>query len=118
MSNLTLTFIPDDFTDPYYGDLTGEKGSSFSTLTALKDNTPGAAATDLFTQNVRNSFNWTEKSYQVKYTPDKAEKTPEATFTHSSIMHVHVTGGNGRGQLDCTGTEPDRHRIVPACDRT
>ena len=115
---LTLTFIPDDFTEPYYGDLTGEKGSSFSILTGLNDNTPGAAVTDLFTQNVKDSFNWTEKSYQVKYTPDKAENTLEATFTHSSIMHVHVTGGTA--EVKTTGlvqnpadTEQFRHVIVP-----
>ena len=114
---LTLTFIPDDFTNPYYGDLTGEKGSSFSILTRLTDNTPGAAVTDLFTP-VKNSFNWTEKSYQVKYTPDKAENTLDAAFTHSSIMHVHVTGGTAevntpglvQNQAD---TESSRHVIVP-----
>ena len=115
---LTLTFIPDDFTDPYYGDLTGEKGSSFSILTGLNDNTPGAAVTDLFTPDVKDSFNWTEKSYQVKYTPDKAENTLEATFTHSSIMHVHVTGGtvevNTPGVVkNPTDTESFRHVIVP-----
>lgn len=115
---LTLTFIPDDFTEPYYGDLTGEKGSSFSILTGLNDNTPGAAVTDLFTQNVKDSFNWTEKSYQVKYTPDKAENTLDATFTHSSIMHVHVTGGtaevNTPGLVqNPTDTGSFRHVIVP-----
>ena len=115
---LTLTFSPGDFTNPYYGDLTGEKGSSFSILTGLTDNTPGAAVTDLFTQEVKNSFNWTEKSYQVKYTPGKAENTLGATFTHSSIMHVHVTGGTAevntpglvQNQAD---TESSRHVIVP-----
>ena len=115
---LTLTFIPDDFTEPYYGDLTGEKGSSFSILTGLNDNTPGAAVTDLFTQNVKDSFNWTEKSYQVKYTPDKAENTLEATFTHSSIMHVHVTGGTAEVnstvlEQNPTDTGSFRHVIVP-----
>ena len=114
---LTLTFIPDDFTEPYYDDLTGEKGSSFSILTALKDNTPGAA-TNLFTQDVKDSFDWTEKSYQVKYTPNKAENTLEATFTHSSIMHVHVTGGtaevNTAGLVqNPTDTGSFRHVIVP-----
>lgn len=115
---LTLTFIPDDFTNSYYGDLTGEKGSSFSILTGLKDNTLGAAVTDLFTQDVKNSFNWTEKSYQVKYTPNKAENTLEATFTHSSIMHVHVTGGTAEVnttvlEQNPTDTEQFRHVIVP-----
>ena len=115
---LTLTFIPDDFTEPYYGDLTGEKGSSFSILTGLKDNTPGAAVAELFTQDVKDSFNWTEKSYQVKYTPDKAVNTLEATFTHSSIMHVHVTGGtaevNTPGLVqNPTDTGSFRHVIVP-----
>ena len=115
---LTLTFIPDDFTDSYYGDLTGEKGSSFSILTGLKDKTLSPAETDLFTQDVKDSFDWTEKSYQVKYTPDKAENTLEATFTHSSIMHVHVTGGTA--EVKTTGlvqnpadTEQFRHVIVP-----
>lgn len=114
---LTLTFIPADFTNPYYGDLTGEKGSSFSILTGLTDNTPGAAVTDLFTP-VKNSLNWTEKSYQVKYTPGKAENTLKAAFTHSSIMYVHVTGGTAevntpglvQNQAD---TESSRHVIVP-----
>ena len=115
---LTLTFIPDDFTEPYYGDLTGEKGSSFSILTGLKDNTPGVAATELFKQDVKDSFNWTEKSYQVKYTPDKAENTLEATFTHSSIMHVHVTGGTAEVnttvlEQNPTDTGSFRHVIVP-----
>lgn len=115
---LTLTFIPDDFTEPYYGDLTGEKGSSFSILTGLKDNTLYPAVAELFTQDVKDSFNWTEKSYQVKYTPDKAENTLEATFTHSSIMHVHVTGGTA--EVKTTGlvqnpadTGSFRHVIVP-----
>lgn len=115
---LTLTFIPDDFTEPYYGDLTGEKGSSFSILTGLTDNTLGAAGTDLFTQDVKNSFNWTEKNYQVKYTPNKAENTLEATFTHSSIMHVHVTGGTVKVnttvlEQNPTDTGSFRHVIVP-----
>ena len=115
---LTLTFIPDDFTEPYYGDLTGEKGSSFSILTGLKDNTPGAAVAELFTQDVKDSFNWTEKSYQVKYTPDKAENTLKATFTHSSIMHVHVTGGTAEVnstvlEQNPTDTGSFRHVIVP-----
>ena len=114
---LTLTFIPNDFTEPYYDDLTGEKGSSFSILTGLKDNTLGAA-TDLFKQNVKDSFDWTEKSYQVKYTPDKAENTLEATFTHSSIMHVHVTGGTAEVnstvlEQNPTDTGSFRHVIVP-----
>ena len=115
---LTLTFIPDDFTESYYGDLTGEKGSSFSILTGLKDNTLGAAGTDLFTQDVKNSFDWTEKSYQVKYTPNKAENTLEATFTHSSIMHVHVTGGTAEVNTTVLEQNPTdsgsfRHVIVP-----
>lgn len=115
---LTLTFIPNDFTNSYYGDLTGEKGSSFSILTELKDNTTGAAVTDLFTQDVKDSFNWTEKSYQVKYTPDKTENTLEATFTHSSIMHVHVTGGTAEVNTPGLVKNPtdlgsSRHVIVP-----
>ena len=115
---LTLTFIPNDFTNSYYGDLTGEKGSSFSILTGLKNNTLGAAVTDLFTQDVKNSFNWTEKSYQVKYTPNKAENTLEATFTHSSILHVHVTGGTAEVNTTVLEQNPTdsgsfRHVIVP-----
>lgn len=85
---LTLTFTPNDFKDKYYSDLTGEKGESFSILTALKDTTDNNK--DLFTTA---AFNWTEKSYEIKYTPTKADVTLKATFTPSHIVHFHVTGG-------------------------
>lgn len=42
---LTLIFTPNDFSNPYYSDLTGEKGESFSILTALHETTNN---TDLF----------------------------------------------------------------------
>ena len=110
---LTLTFIPNDFTDPYYADLTKENGSSFSILTELKDTTNNDS--DLFGGA---AFDWTEKSYQVKYTPNKAENTLEATFTHSSIMHVHVTGGTAEVTDNTlvkkeTGAAEFQHVIVP-----
>ena len=44
---LTLTFTPNDFEDKYYSDLTGEKGESFSILTALEETTDNNK--DLFT---------------------------------------------------------------------
>ena len=70
---LTLTFTPDDFDDRYYSDLTGEKGESFSILTALTDTTDGNK--DLF---ATATFNWTEKSYEITYTPTKADVTLKA----------------------------------------
>lgn len=85
---LTLTFTPNDFEDKYYSDLTGEKGESFSILTALEETTDNNK--DLFTTA---TFNWTEKSYEIKYTPIKADVTLKATFTPSHIVHFHVTGG-------------------------
>lgn len=85
---LTLTFTPDDFDDRYYSDLTGEKGESFSILTALTDTTDHNA--DLF---AIATFNWTEKSYEITYTPAKADVTLKAVFTPSHIVHLHVTGG-------------------------
>ena len=85
---LTLTFTPNDFEDKYYSDLTGEKGESFSILTALEETTDNNK--DLFTTA---TFNWTEKSYEIKYTPTKADVTLKATFTPSHIVHFHVTGG-------------------------
>ena len=85
---LTITFTPDDFDDRYYSDLTGEKGESFSILTALEETTDNNK--DLFTTA---TFNWTEKSYEIKYTPTKADVTLKATFTPSHIVHFHVTGG-------------------------
>ena len=85
---LTLTFTPNDFEDKYYSDLTGEKGESFSILTALEETTDNNK--DLFTTA---TFNWTEKSYEIKYTPTKAGVTLKATFTPSHIVHFHVTGG-------------------------
>ena len=85
---LTLTFTPNDFEDKYYSDLTGEKGESFSILTALEDTTDNN--NNLFTTA---TFNWTEKSYEIKYTPTKADVTLKATFTPSHIVHFHVTGG-------------------------
>lgn len=85
---LTLTFTPDDFDDRYYSDLTGEKGESFSILTALTDTTDHNA--DLF---ATATFNWTEKSYEITYTPAKAGVTLKAVFTPSHIVHLHVTGG-------------------------
>ena len=85
---LTLTFTPNDFKDKYYSDLTGEKGESFSILTALEETTDNNK--DLFTTA---TFNWTEKSYEIKYTPTKADVTLKATFTPSHIVHFHVTGG-------------------------
>ena len=85
---LTLTFTPDDFDDRYYSDLTGEKGESFSILTALTDTTDHNA--DLF---ATATFNWTEKSYEITYTPAKADVTLKAVFTPSHIVHLHVTGG-------------------------
>ncbi len=85
---LTLIFTPNDFSNPYYSDLTGEKGESFSILTALQDTTNN---TDLFTG--AKTFNWKEKSYELKYTPTTSDVTLNAVFTPSHIVHVHVTGG-------------------------
>ena len=85
---LTLIFTPNDFSNPYYSDLTGEKGESFSILTALQDTTNN---TDLFAG--AKTFNWKEKSYELKYTPTTSDVTLKAVFTPSHIVHVHVTGG-------------------------
>lgn len=85
---LTLIFTPNDFSNPYYSDLTGEKGESFSILTALQETTNN---TDLF--KGAKTFNWKEKSYELKYTPTTSDVTLEAVFTPSHIVHVHVTGG-------------------------
>ena len=88
---LTLIFTPNDFSNPYYSDLTGEKGESFSILTALKETTNN---TDLFTG--AKTFNWKEKSYELKYTPTTSDVTLKAVFTPSHIVHVHVTGGTAK----------------------
>ena len=88
---LTLIFTPNDFSNPYYSDLTGEKGESFSILTALQETTNN---TDLFTG--AKTFNWKEKSYELKYTPTTSDVTLEAVFTPSHIVHVHVTGGTAK----------------------
>lgn len=85
---LTLIFTPNDFSNPYYSDLTGEKGESFSILTALQETTNN---TDLFAG--AKTFNWKEKSYELKYTPTTSDVTLQAVFTPSHIVHVHVTGG-------------------------
>jgi len=58
---LTLTFTPNDFEDKYYSDLTGEKGESFSILTALEETTDNNK--DLFTTA---TFNWTENTRRPK----------------------------------------------------
>lgn len=86
---LTLIFTPNDFSNPYYSDLTGEKGESFSILTALQDTTNNNK--DLFAG--AKTFNWKEKSYELKYTPTTSNVTLQAVFTPSHIVHVHVTGG-------------------------
>ena len=88
---LTLIFTPNDFSNPYYSDLTGEKGESFSILTALQETTNN---TDLFAG--AKTFNWKEKSYELKYTPTTSDVTLEAVFTPSHIVHVHVTGGTAK----------------------
>lgn len=88
---LTLIFTPNDFSNPYYSDLTGEKGESFSILTALHDTTNN---TDLFAG--AKTFNWKEKSYELKYTPTTSDVTLKAVFTPSHIVHVHVTGGTAK----------------------
>ena len=88
---LTLIFTPNDFSNPYYSDLTGEKGESFSILTALQDTTN---STDLFAG--AKTFNWKEKSYELKYTPTTSDVTLKAVFTPSHIVHVHVTGGTAK----------------------
>ena len=85
---LTLIFTPNDFSNPYYSDLTGEKGESFSILTALQEITNNK---DLFAG--AKTFNWKEKSYELKYTPTTSDVTLKAVFTPSHIVHVHVTGG-------------------------
>ena len=85
---LTLIFTPNDFSNLYYSDLTGEKGESFSILTALQETTNN---TDLFAG--AKTFNWKEKSYELKYTPTTSDVTLKAVFTPSHIVHVHVTGG-------------------------
>ena len=85
---LTLIFTPNDFSNPYYSDLTGEKGESFSILTALQETTNN---TNLFAG--AKTFNWKEKSYELKYTPTTSDVTLKAVFTPSHIVHVHVTGG-------------------------
>lgn len=88
---LTLIFTPYDFSNPYYSDLTGEKGESFSILTALQETTNN---TDLFAG--AKTFNWKEKSYELKYTPTTSDVTLQAVFTPSHIVHVHVTGGTAK----------------------
>lgn len=88
---LTLIFMPNDFSNPYYSDLTGEKGESFSILTALQETTNN---TDLFAG--AKTFNWKEKSYELKYTPTTSDVTLQAVFTPSHIVHVHVTGGTAK----------------------
>ena len=88
---LTLIFMPNDFSNPYYSDLTGEKGESFSILTALQETTNN---TDLFAG--AKTFNWKEKSYELKYTPTTSDVTLKAVFTPSHIVHVHVTGGTAK----------------------
>lgn len=88
---LTLIFTPNDFSNPYYSDLTGEKGESFSILTALQDTTNN---TNLFAG--AKTFNWKEKSYELKYTPTTSDVTLNAVFTPSHIVHVHVTGGTAK----------------------
>ena len=88
---LTLIFTPNDFSNPYYSDLTGEKGESFSILTALQETTNN---TDLF--KGAKTFNWKEKSYELKYTPTTSDVTLKAVFTPSHIVHVHVTGGTAK----------------------
>ena len=114
---LTLTFTPDDFDDRYYSDLTGEKGESFSILTALTDTTDGNK--DLF---ATATFNWTEKSYEITYTPTKADVTLKAVFTPSHIVHLHVTGGTAEVTDNTlvtkeTGASQFQHVIV-ADDKT
>ena len=94
---LTLIFTPNDFSNPYYSDLTGEKGESFSILTALQETTNN---TDLFAG--AKTFNWKEKSYELKYTPTTSDVTLKAVFTPSHIVHVHVTGGTAKVK-DTTG---------------
>lgn len=88
---LTLIFTPNDFSNPYYSDLTGEKGESFSILTALQETTNNR---DLFAG--AKTFNWKEKSYELKYTPTTSDVTLQAVFTPSHIVHVHVTGGTAK----------------------
>ena len=88
---LTLIFTPNDFSNPYYSDLTGEKGESFSILTALQETTSN---TNLFAG--AKTFNWKEKSYELKYTPTTSDVTLNAVFTPSHIVHVHVTGGTAK----------------------
>lgn len=88
---LTLIFTPNDFSNPYYSDLTGEKGESFSILTALQETTNNK---DLFAG--AKTFNWKEKSYELKYTPTTSDVTLQAVFTPSHIVHVHVTGGTAK----------------------
>ena len=114
---LTLTFTPDDFDDRYYSDLTGEKGESFPILTALTDTTDGNK--DLF---ATATFNWTEKSYEITYTPTKADVTLKAVFTPSHIVHLHVTGGTAEVTDNTlvtkeTGASQFQHVIV-ADDKT
>lgn len=89
---LTLIFTPNDFSNPYYSDLTREKGESFSILTALKETTNNNK--DLFAG--AKTFNWKEKSYELKYTPTTSDVTLQAVFTPSHIVHVHVTGGTAK----------------------
>lgn len=89
---LTLIFTPNDFSNPYYSDLTGEKGESFSILTALKETTNNNK--DLFAG--AKTFNWKEKSYELKYIPTTSDVTLQAVFTPSHIVHVHVTGGTAK----------------------
>lgn len=88
---LTLIFTPNDFSNPYYSDLTGEKGESFSILTALHETTNN---TDLFAG--AKTFNWKEKSYELKYIPTTSDVTLQAVFTPSHIVHVHVAGGTAK----------------------
>ena len=42
------------------------------------------------------TFNWKEKSYELKYIPTTSDVTLQAVFTPSHIVHVHVTGGTAK----------------------
>ena len=113
---VTITFTPDDFDNSYYSELTGEKGESFSILTGLTETTNGDK--NLFDQTMKDSFNWTEKSYELKYTPTTADTELKAAFTSSHIVHIHVTGGTaevtGANLLkkETAGAQQFQHVIV------
>jgi len=72
--------------NPTEGKLGITENETFDILTKLAET---GNATDL-----KEDFDWADKSYTYKFTPTSADHSLEASYQKSHVVHIHVSGGS------------------------